>query len=37
MAYAARLGESALSKTLTEASVQAMFHRIKTDWNSGET
>ena len=37
VAYAAQLGESALSKTLTEASVQAMFHRIKTDWNSGET
>lgn len=37
VAYAAQLGESALAKTLTEASVQAMFHRIKTDWNSGET
>lgn len=37
VAYAAALGESPLAQTLTEASVQAMFHRIKTDWNSGET
>lgn len=35
--YAARLGESALAKGLTEASVQAMFHLIQTNWNTGET
>lgn len=35
--YAASLGESPLAQNLTQASLQAMFHRIKTDWNSGET
>lgn len=35
-AYAASLGESALAGSLTEETVRAMFHFIRTDWNSGD-
>ena len=35
-AYAASLGESTLAGSLTEETVRAMFHFIRTDWNSGD-
>lgn len=37
VAYAASLGKSSLAGDLTQETLQAMFHLIQTDWNSGET
>ena len=37
VAYAASLGKSSLTGDLTQETLQAMFHLIQTDWNSGET
>ena len=35
--YAASLGESSLSRTISEEKVKTMFSLILDDWNSGET